>query len=452
MTQTRQITQRELFLYALPFLTISFAVFPVFSLVIPFYSTELEIPLEVVGLILVLTRLTDVITDPIIGRWSDKTKSRLGRRKPFVAAGVPLMMLSVWMVFVPGDTASTTSFFFWMFLLYLAYTFISLPYGSWGAELSTDYDERSTIKAYRGMAEMIGTMVALSVPLILSFFGIIETRSYLFVLAILFVIVQPVLFAITLGRLREPESPKVTPRKIGLFGQMRVLGTNTPLLALCAGFICFFVGLAIGASLNLIFMTEYLEAQHLFPLAIFLENLIGVLAIPLWVFLSKRFGKHIATVIAIVWFTGLTCLTWLLGPGDGYYFVAIIALRGATLGALFFLGAAMMADVVDVDELEAGEQRTGLFFGIFGMLLKLAGTLGVLLASFIPPVFGFQPANDVHTPEALTGLRIVFAFAGAPFAVIAAILFFVYPLNKSRQQSIQADLKAMRSASAKAVR
>ena len=449
MTHTNQITRRELFLYALPFLTISFAIFPVFSLVIPFYSTELAIPLEIVGLILVLTRLTDVITDPIIGRWSDKTKSRFGRRKPFVAIGVPLMMLSVWMVFVPGETASTASFFFWMFVLYLAYTFISLPYGSWGAELSSNYDERSTVKAYRGMAEMIGTMIALSVPLVLSFFGVIETRSYLFVLAILFVVIQPVLFSITLSKLREPEPPQIAPRKIGFLGQMRVLGSNKPLLALCVGFIFFFIGLAIGASLNLIFMTEYLEAQHLFPLAIFLENLVGVLAIPLWVFLSKRYGKHIATVIAITWFTSLTCLTWLLGPGDGYYFVAIIALRGATLSALFFLGAAMMADVVDVDELESGEQRTGLFFGIFGMLLKLAGTLGVLLASFIPPMFGFQPSNEVHTPEALNGLRVVFAFVGAPFAVIAAILFTVYPLNKSRQQAIQADLEAMRGAAAK---
>lgn len=440
----QNVTWKEKFLYSLPAFPSSFATFPVYSLVIPFYATEMGIPLQVVGLILLLTRLTDVVTDPIIGVLSDKTRSPIGRRRPYIIIGIPILMLSVWNIFVPGESADTTTFFIWMFLLWLGYTFVTLPYGSWGAELSEDYDERSSIKAYRGMAEMMGTMTAMGVPLLLSLFGYTDTATYLFFLAALFIALQPFTYGITLWKLREPPAPPKSQTRIRLWPRIVAIFSNKALLILCAGFICFAVGLTIGASLNLIFLTEFIGQGELFPLAIFIENVVGVLSIPIWIWLSKQLGKHIAAVIAVLWFTTLTALTWFLQPGDGYYFVGLIALRGATLGALFFLGAAMMADIVDDDELRSGEQRTALFFAILGMLLKLAGTLGVVLASFVPPMFGFQPSNEVHSEEALFGLRMVFAFIGAPFGVIAAILFFFYPIDRRRQIEIQTRLNDAR--------
>lgn len=444
-----KITRGQRFLYALPSFPHSFAFFPIIAFVPAFYSTELGLPLELVGIVLFATRITDVFTDPLIGRWSDRTRSRFGRRKPFIAAGIPILILCIWRIFVPGESATIAEFFVWMFVLYVAYTFITLPFGSWGAELSNDYDERSKIKAWRGMSEMLGTLTALSVPLVLSLFGYTETATVLFTLAIIFTVLQPLAFGITLRFLPEPPIPPRKAVKHSLRKQASIVLSNSPATILLSGFMLLIIGLAIGGSLNLIFITAVVEAKDLFPVTIALENVVGVLSIPVWVLIAGRLGKHIAAAIAAAWFGVLTLLTWFLGTGDGWAFVSIIALRGASIGAFFFLGASMIADIVDVDELKSGEQRTGLFFALLGMVLKLAGAFGVLLGTAIPPMFGFQPSDEVHSPEALEGLRVVFAFIAPPFALFAMVLFLRYPLGRAEQQKLQEDIDQSRAATAR---
>ncbi|MFM8353885.1 MAG: MFS transporter, partial [Gammaproteobacteria bacterium] len=146
-----RIGRKELFLYALPSLPYSLAYMPVVNFIPSFYSADLGVPLAVVGFAIFATRLSDIVTDPVIGVMSDRTRSRFGRRKPFIAVGLPLLMLAVWMLFVPSQgMASGTYLLVWFLVLYLAYTLIDIPYRAWGAELSTDYDDRSRVKAWRG--------------------------------------------------------------------------------------------------------------------------------------------------------------------------------------------------------------------------------------------------------------------------------------------------------------
>ena len=148
-------------LYGLVNLPTSIVGLPI-SLYIPaFYSQNLGLSLAAVGALIALSRISDVVTDPLIGVASDKLRSRFGRRKPWMVLGMPLKVLSLWMLFVPdsefavnlwhalgGENITNLYLFIWISLLYLGFTIVDLPYRAWGAELSPDYDERSRAVSY----------------------------------------------------------------------------------------------------------------------------------------------------------------------------------------------------------------------------------------------------------------------------------------------------------------
>ncbi|MGA1676490.1 MAG: MFS transporter, partial [Pseudomonadales bacterium] len=130
------------------------------------YSGGLGLSLAAVGTILMLARFTDVITDPLIGELSDRTRTRFGRRKPWILLGTPLMTFSVWQLFVPAEGVGLGYFLLWLTLFFVGSTLVGLPHRAWGAELSVDYHERSRITAAREFYILTGLMIAAAVPMV----------------------------------------------------------------------------------------------------------------------------------------------------------------------------------------------------------------------------------------------------------------------------------------------
>ena len=439
-----RLSHRHLLLYALPSLPYSLAYMPVVNFIPGFYTSDLGLPLAVVGLAIFGTRLFDIVTDPLIGVASDRSRFRFGRRKTFIAAGIPLLMLAVWMLFVPGDRGSGTYLFTWFFILYFAYTLIDIPYRAWGAELSKDYDDRSRVKAWRGAFEMAGTLAALTVAMILGALGYTGTAATMVALAVLFVVFQPLSFAVTLRSLPEPPPERSRAEVFTWTERVRVFTTNTAMIRLSIGFTALLMALVIAASLNLIFMTEVIGRPEAFAVALFIQNIIGIASIPLWLRIAERYGKHRAFAATVPVTILILGSFFFLGEGDVVPAVILIALEGLGLGAWFFLAPAMLADVVDLDESKTGEERTGLYFSVFGMINKAGVALGVLVGTSLPPLFGFEPADTVHSEAALLGFRAVFSFAGAPLALLAFLLFWNYPVTREVQRSLRASIDAKR--------
>jgi glycoside/pentoside/hexuronide:cation symporter, GPH family len=440
----QRLSNRHLLLYALPSLPYSLAYMPVVNFIPGFYTSDLGLPLAVVGLAIFGTRIFDIATDPVIGIASDRSRSRFGRRKTFIAAGIPLLMLAVWMLFVPGDRASGTYLFIWFFILYFAYTLIDIPYRAWGAELSKDYDDRSRIKAWRGAFEMAGTLTALTVAMILEALGYRGTAMTMLALAVLFVVFQPLSFALTLRTLPEPPPERSEAEVFTWAERVKVFTSNTAMIRLSVGFTALLMALVIAASLNLIFMTEVIGRPEAFAVALFIQNIIGIASIPIWLKIAERYGKHRAFAATVPVTILILGSFFFLEEGDVVPAVILIALEGLGLGAWFFLAPAMLADVVDLDESQTGEERTGLYFSVFGMINKAGVALGVLVGTSLPPLFGFEPADPVHSEEALLGFRTVFSFAGAPLAIMAFLLFWNYPVTREVQRSLRASIDAKR--------
>lgn len=442
------LSRRTLVLYGLPNLATSVASLPLALFVPAFYADDLGLPLAAVGAAIAASRVLDVVSDPLVGLLSDRLRSRFGRRKPWIALGAPLLLLSVWNLFVPGEAGSVgiPHLLVWTCLLFLGFTLVDLPYKAWGAELSDDYAERSRVAAVReafGFGGQIGLLLLL---LALSRSGVEAAGLQLRAIAVAMVLLTPILLAACLLGVREPP-PRIEARD-GL-GPVRglILVARNPAFVRMIGSVLFFVsGVVIQGTLHRIVLEHVIGEPDLFPVMIFLENVGTLLCVPLWLRISDRIGKHRAVALAALWLALFSLPLPLLGPGQGPWLVALVVVRGSSFASILFLANSIAADVVDHDTVASGRQRTGLFFAVWGMVIKLAIAAGVLLGSVLPASFGFEPAAPSHAPAALHALGAVYGWVPALLMALGAPFLWRFPITRERQEALRAEIAARRAA------
>lgn len=440
-------------LYGIANLPTSTVGLPIALYIPAFYSQNLGLSLAVVGALIALSRLTDVVTDPAIGIASDRWVTRFGRRKPWMAMGIPLMILSLWMLFVPnsefakatwqffgGQAVTNLYLFVWISALYLSFTLVDLPYRAWGAELSSEYNERSQITGWREAFGYGGTLMALLIPLILSLgFGLSGANNALLGIAVAVVILLPLLSAPALMFVPElPSRSRAKQERVPWRRGLKIVMANGPYRRLVISLLFLVASVSMTASLSFFFVGSVMEQPFdryaLFVLAYYLSS---SLAIPAWFAISRRMGKHKTVVIGIAWLSLWSAFIPLLGPDHYWLFFALMMLKGSAVGALVFLPSSMAADVVDLDTLRTGEQRTGLYFSLWGMVNKAAVALGVLLATNGVAWFGFDPAADENTAAAKLSVAVLYSIVPAVLACVALPLLWKYPLTQVRQERMR---------------
>jgi Na+/melibiose symporter-like transporter len=431
-------------LYGLPNLSNAIVGLPIALYLPTFYSRDLGLSLVYVGIILTLSRLTDVVTDPAIGILSDRWQTRFGRRKPWLIAGAPLMMLSLWMLFVPPGDISTLYLFVWISLLYLGWTLFDLPYNAWGAELSKDYRERSRVTGWREGFGYGGLIISLSIPLVMAFgLSMPGARNALYGIAVAVVVSFPLLLVPCLLRVPEP-APERLDRTSPTWRQgLRIVWRNGPFRRLVVCLTFFTTAISMTASLSFFFvqhtMQEPFERYAVFILVYYLSS---SLAIPIWLRISDRLGKHRTVVLGILWLSLWSAPIPLIGPGDYWLFLFLMVMKGSSIGALVFLPSSMAADIVDLDTLRTGRQRTGLYFSLWGMVRKGGAALGVLAATTGAAFFGFDPGIDENTAEAKLAVAVLYSLFPACLALVALPLLWRYPLTEERQQRMRARIES----------
>jgi GPH family glycoside/pentoside/hexuronide:cation symporter len=424
--------------YGAPYLAKAFLFTPMLAFVPSFYAADHGLPLALLGTIIFITRISDVITDPLIGWVSDRTRTRWGRRKVYILGGLPLLIGSAWMVLVPQGEVDIWYAAIWMTLLYLGFTLVDIPYRAWGAELVAGYDSRTRIVAWRESFGMASGLAALALIVAAPSLGLGSTADTLRILAILFTALSLPLTLLTLWLVPEPAIAEVGKRPAtSLRQQLAVLRGNRPFMWLMGGVIVLLSGGIIGASLHLIVMESYFGIRSWFPYILGGESIAGIVSAPFWVWLSKRIGKHRALAAGTLAMGLLSAPIPLLSPTDHYLYAAIIITRGFAGGALAILIASMLADVIDVDTLASGDARGGFFFALMSMVGKLGIAVGSLVGLALPALFGFEAASKDNSDAALDALIMTYAWIPMVIMTSASWFFIKYPLGK-------ADLAAAR--------
>ena len=435
--------------------------YPIAIWLIPFYSEVTKFQLALLADLLLIARLTDVITDPLIGQWGDQTSTRIGRRKPWILLGVPLMMYSIYKLFIPGEEVTVSYFLLWMMLMYLGSTSIGIPYGAWGAEISSEYHQRSRIVGGREAFTLIGLLISALIPLgvevsaegislkegltrtlaaiflFQDFSNSNQMREILAYMGLGIILLLPIFAAISIWKVPDP-MPKVK-KKIPLREGLRYAKENPLLIRILTIIFLVIAGESFRNTLSLWFVRDVIGIETV-GASYARYFLAGFIAIPFWLWLGKVIGKHRAFCITLVGTGTVSFLCFFLEFGDYTQFHILFLLKGACFGGLQFLPASMLADVVDLDSLRTGGRRAGTFFALNGMIAKISAMLAVWAAARLVDFFGFIPGTENGETEMLA-LRFFYCIGCAAFFLPALFLTWFYPLTKKKHEELRKRLE-----------
>lgn len=423
-----------------------------------------------VGLLGSLPRITDAITDPLMGYISDRTRSRWGRRRPYLFAGAILAGLTfalLWQL----PAGKSEGWYFWYFLggsilFYLAYTMYATPWVALGYELTPDYNERTRLM---GVQNFIGqlpyTLVQPWILAIVSFTPLFtdmrEGASALAIAIGLLVIALGIVPAIVLReRIRaavEPDSgaSESTPKSamIGeFFGGFLQTLRFVPFLKLCAATFLVFNSFILVSTFQPYVIIYFVMSGDTTEGATYLGYIgtiqslgtFGVIVFATW--LGTRIGKVRTLCISLAVSLVGYALKWVCYDPE----LPLLSLLPApfiafSLGSLFTVMPSMIADVVDADELKTSERREGMFGSIFWWTVKLGQAAAIAAGGFMLNATGFDVAlGAAQSPEAIFEMRLFDAFVPVAATALAIWLVASFPITEQRAHDVRERLEARR--------
>ncbi|MEM7097643.1 MAG: MFS transporter [Pseudomonadota bacterium] len=401
----------------------------------PYYAGELGLGLAAISTVLLVSRLTDFVTDPLMGWLSDRTQTRFGRRRPYIVLGLPVMLLGIYKLFMPETPVDIWYMLIWNSVIYLGWTIMILPYGAWGAELTDNYMDRATITATRQIWTISGLFGA---SIVIWFFQeVLETPGSGDVLAgigmtllIVFPIVVAALLLIVPEReITATEAPQTWWRELS---SMMKIGPFRRMVYVALAIV---IGEASRHAVVVFFMDDVLQAGDRIGRTFIFYYMMGVAAIPLWQWLARKYGKHRSLAIAMTWSALMVLATAFLGAGDYNTFLVFYVLKGASFGAFAYLPLAMIADVVDVDTAVTRQKRAGLFFAVFGAVDKIGIAIGLFIALQALDLTGYDPEQAINE-SGLWMIRLEYAVIPTFFFLLASYIVWNYPVTNERHAKL----------------
>jgi GPH family glycoside/pentoside/hexuronide:cation symporter len=411
-----------------------------------FYSDTILVPLGFIALVKAMARALDAVTDPMMGWISDRTNTRWGRRRPWMAIGAPLCAVAFYFMFTPPANYTGVDAATWFAVTYVMYylfhTVYIIPHYGLGPELTLDYNERSVLFGIREGFVVAGTLVAAVLPPILIGKMGGEREGYT-TFAIIFGALLTILYLNLVVRVKERPSFMKRESNPLIPGIRRVMRNRVFRLLL----VVYLIGSITGAIPGL--MMPYFTKYVLQPedpgkwLAIFLACyfLGGFLFLPIWVALAKRFEKKPIWLIGYLPGVFGSLSLFFLTKGDLIPAMIILTLAGTGFSAGLFLGPAMQADVIDYDELHTGKRREAQYSALWSIMTKfmVIPSMSVPLATLAS--MGYVP-NVEQTESVQFTIRAIFCLGPAATALIAVCIGWFYPLTRAKHEEIWKGIAA----------
>lgn len=416
----------------------------------PYYAQEIGLGLGTVGAVFMLTQVWGAITDPLVGALSDRTRTRFGRRKPWIAAGAPLFVLATLGIFIPGvfgvSRPGAAWLAAWLTAFYLAWTVIQIPVAAWAGELSGQYHERSKIQTFFHVTTALGLLLVLVLPAALDRIGALagQPPAAGLKVAVMGGFILATFLPAVLGSLllvREPPPPPIAAGRPALRTAVASVLRDPLLTKVLASDFAVTLGQLIRSSLFVFFVSAYVGRPDLAAGLFLLQFIFGVFAGPIWLRIGYRLGKHRTAIAGELVQVAINLGLLLVAPGALPLLLFLTVAQGLAQGSGNLMLRAMVSDVADKQRLEAGEDRTGLLFSIFSLTGKAATATAVGVALPLVGTLGFKP-GAVNTPEALLGLKLVFTLGPALAHAASAALLAGFNLDERRHGDIRQALDA----------
>lgn len=397
------------------------------GLLLLFYLTDtLAVPASIAGLAIVVPKVWDIITDPIVGAWSDRSDTPWGRRRPFLLAGALTLPLCFIGLFA-APTGDPMLAFAWVIVAFClaatAFTLFQVPYAAMPAEMTTDYHERTTLIAYRMAFLTLGILAggALAPALVKSGGG--GPAGYLQMAVVLSVITMLAMLIAFLGTRHAPSTAAVA-HTLGLRAQIGVALANRDYrrLLIAYGLQC----VALGAVLAAVpYFVRYTLGADEGVVTLLFVCLVApaIVTMPLWTAISRRRGKRFAYVLAALIFAVMAASLIFAGPGPLVLVGVQVGLLGVGFAGLQVFPFALLPDLIDADAQRTGLRREGVFTALWFVGEKAGFATGAWLVSAMLAATGFlerRAGELVIQPDtALLGIHIAMAIVPAVLAVLS---------------------------------
>ncbi len=422
-----------------------------------FLTDVVRISPGLAGTVILVSKIYDSITDPFEGVISDRTRTKLGRRRPYLLAGIPLVFLSFFAMFYPVTFENENARFFFVMATYLFFStvvsLVTLNYSALQAELTLDYNERTSLATFRIFFSTFSSILCALLPLEIVKASP-DVRTGWIIMAAVFGLLFALPFIATVTITRErPEFQKqlkpfhwkqafVEPFQVKTFVYILIM------------YVTAFTAFDATQSIVVYYIKTYLGRGEEVSFVLGTLLIAQVISLPFYQWLSKRISKSRTYLVGALVFVVVMFFSFLFTPTTPAFALYIFAaMVGAGSGGVVIMVYAIFPDIPDVDELRSGERREGIYSALTTFTRKLSSALAVFavaqvlqLAGYIPPVEqAGKLVESVQTPAFVSALRLFFVLI--PVVFISLGIFFAsrFPLTVDLYQRMETVLANMRN-------
>jgi GPH family glycoside/pentoside/hexuronide:cation symporter len=393
-------------------------------------------------------RSWDYVNDPVIGHISDRTRTRWGRRRPFLLfGGLPfaLAFLMLWWIPPWENVILQAGYYSVAYILFdAAATFLYMPYFALTPEMTSDYDERTSLTTYRMFFSILGSLLAFTIPLIIIGTFSPENASRVFTMALIFGAISILPFIPVFLVTRERQE-FIEQEKPSLRHSLRSAKSNPPFLYGLAIFLMTWVSVEIVQAILIFYIKYVIQREPDSDLLMGSIFVTAILALPLWEWTSRRWGKRKSYIAGIAFWAVVQLVLITVSSDTNLPIILMLCvLAGIGVAAAHVLPWAMIPDAIEWGEWQTGERHEGMYYSLITLTKKAAASFAVPLALLLLDLSGYVPIVSEQPASALWGIRIV--MGPIPALLLCVGIFFAlrYPLGREQFNRIVADLEQKR--------
>lgn len=428
--------------------TFSGPAFPLAALALPlvvylpnFYAAHVGVSMTVVGAIFSIVRLLDIGFDPVLGAVMDRTRTKYGRFRPWMAASIPLLMIASFMVFNPPVGAQPAYLIASLVLLYVGYSMAVLGHLAWGGVLAGGYHERSKVYGWVQAATVGGMILVLILPIIIAKTMKNGEAAGISSMGWFVILLTPVTILLALWRVPEPAGPAQTHPAGRLVDYLKVIRRPT-VLRIVLSTVAMATAPGITGAIFIFFFRQsrgFTAADTSILLLLYFVG--GLIGSPIWAGLAKRIGKHRALMVSCGYYILLQSLTLTFPRGSVAIGGAVMFLAGIAFSAYLILMRAMTADACDEARLDMHSDCTGMIYALNNAATKVGSAVGVAITfPLLQNVFGFNARLTQNSPHAVQGLNLAFTILPIMCVAVGGLLMVGYRLNEQRHGEVREAL------------
>ena len=413
-----------------------------------FLTNVVGIRPAVAGIAILIGRSWDYINDPIIGHISDRTRSRWGRRRPFLLFGaLPFALGFTMMWFKPpwDNLIALTAYYAVAYVIFdTAATFVYMPYYALTPELTEDYDERTSLTSYRMFYSIVGSLLAFTVPLMIVGSFSPENTGKILLMGAIFGLFSALPLLLVFAYTRE--KPEFIEQAQPTFkDSLKAAFKNKPFVFGAVIYLITWVSFDILTTVLLFFIKFVMGREADSDLIMATIFVVAIFALPFWEWTSRKLNKRLAYAAGIAFWAVVQVVLITMNASSPLTLILFLCgLAGIGVGAAHVLPWSIIPDAIEWDEYQTGERHEGMFYSLVTLMQKIASSVAIPLTAVFLDLTHYVPNSTTQPASALLGIRILVGPIPALLLIIGIIFALKYPLSREEFTRVVKELDARR--------